>query len=114
MDFTEYSAPYHRSNPLAIRKEFIPAAHCFPEHKHKWHQVVYATAGDLMVKTIEQSFLISPKLQAVWLPAGTQHQVGSSQGAYFNSLWIANDAHNQFDMSEPTILMFPHSLRRLS
>ncbi|EAM3781350.1 AraC family transcriptional regulator, partial [Salmonella enterica] len=37
-----------------------------------------------MVKTIEQSFLISPKLQAVWLPAGTQHQVGSSQGAYFN------------------------------
>ncbi|MBM7262408.1 AraC family transcriptional regulator [Citrobacter freundii] len=105
MEWTSLNIAHHITapNPLTIRKEFIPANHCFPEHKHKWHQVVYATAGDLMVKTIEQSFLISPKSQAVWLPAGTQHQVGSSQGAYFNSLWIANDAHNQFDISEPTI-----------
>ncbi|HJS86906.1 MAG TPA: helix-turn-helix transcriptional regulator, partial [Acetobacteraceae bacterium] len=37
------------------------------------------------------SFVISPE-QAVWLPTGLRHRVGTLLGAEFRSLWIADEA----------------------
>jgi AraC-like DNA-binding protein len=52
--------------------------------------VVYAIAGALTVAVEGRSFVISPK-QAVWLPTGLRHRVGSLLGAEFRSLWIADE-----------------------
>ena len=77
--------------PLTMRVQSIPARHTFPEHAHGWNQVVYAISGVLTVAVEGRSFAISPE-QAVWLPTGLRHRVGSLLGAEFRSLWIADEA----------------------
>ncbi len=77
--------------PITVRAQSIPARHCFPEHAHGWNQVVYAISGVLTVAVEGRSFVISPE-QAVWLPTGWRHRVGSLLGANFRSLWIAHEA----------------------
>lgn len=77
--------------PLTVRAQSIPPRHYFPEHTHAWHQVVYAISGVLTVAMESQSLAISPE-QAVWLPPGLRNRVGSSFGAEFRSLWIADEA----------------------
>lgn len=77
--------------PLTVRAQSIPAKHSFAEHAHDWNQVVYAISGVLTVAVDGRSFVISPE-QAVWLPTGLRHRVGSLLGAEFRSLWIADEA----------------------
>jgi cupin domain len=77
--------------PMTVRAQSIPARHYFPEHAHRWNQVVYAISGVLTVAVEGRSFAISPE-QAVWLPTGLRHRVGSLLGAEFRSLWITDEA----------------------
>lgn len=77
--------------PITVRAQTISARHYFPEHSHQWNQLVYAVAGVLTVNTDAESFVITPD-QAVWLPTGVPHRVGSLLGAEFRSLWIAEEA----------------------
>jgi AraC-like DNA-binding protein len=77
--------------PMTVRAQSIPARHYFPEHAHRWNQVVYAISGVPTVAVEGRSFVISPE-QAVWLPTGLRHRVGSLLGAEFRSLWIADEA----------------------
>jgi len=87
--------------PMTVRVQTIPARHFFPEHAHRWNQVVYAISGVLTVAVEGRSFVISPE-QAVWLPTGVRHRVGTLLGAEFRSLWIADEAGA--DLSErPTV-----------
>ncbi|AWB19783.1 AraC family transcriptional regulator [Methylobacterium currus] len=88
--------------PLTVRAQEIPARHSFPEHAHGWHQVVYAISGVLTVAVAGRSFVISPE-QAVWLPTGHRHRVGSLLGAEFRSLWIA-DAAGRGLPGDPTVI----------
>lgn len=74
--------------PLTVRAQTLAARAYFPEHQHDWAQVVYAISGVLTVSTEGRSFVISPD-QAVWLPPGMAHRVGTLLGAEFRSLWIA-------------------------
>src|SRR5690349_10660582 len=77
--------------PMIVRAESLPARRYFPEHSHDWNQLVHAISGVLTVTVEGSCFAISPE-QAVWLPSGTHHRVGSLLGSEFRSLWIAEDA----------------------
>jgi AraC-like DNA-binding protein len=77
--------------PLTMRAQSIPARHYFPEHAHDWNQVVYAISGVLTVAVEGRSFVISPE-QAMWVPTGLPHRVGTLLGAEFRSLWISGEA----------------------
>lgn len=77
--------------PITVRAQTIPARRYFPEHSHRWNQLVYAVSGVLTVNTDAASFVITPE-QAVWLPTGIRHRVGSLLGAEFRSLWIEERA----------------------
>jgi mannose-6-phosphate isomerase-like protein (cupin superfamily) len=77
--------------PMTVRAQSIPARHHFPEHTHRWNQMAYAISGVLTVAVEGRSFVISQE-QAVWLPTGLAHRVGSLLGAEFRSLWIADEA----------------------
>lgn len=76
--------------PMTLRVQSIPPHHHFAGHRHEWNQVVYAISGTLTVVANGRSFLISPD-QAVWLPTGTWHRVGSFLGAEFRCIWIGDD-----------------------
>jgi len=75
---------------MTIRAQFIPARHHFREHAHDWNQVVYAISGVLTVAVDGRSFVISPE-QAIWVPTGLRHRVGTLLGAEFRSLWISDE-----------------------
>lgn len=77
--------------PLIVRAQSLPAKSYFAEHSHNWNQLVYAIAGALTVNAEGKSVVISPE-QAVWLPTGTRHSVGSLMGSEFRSLWLAKNA----------------------
>lgn len=82
---TPTDAPLPR--PLTMRIQTLPPRSYFDEHSHAWGQLVYAISGVLSVTIPGRSHAISPD-QAVWLPAGVVHRVGSLLGADFRSLWI--------------------------
>ncbi|MCG7362687.1 helix-turn-helix transcriptional regulator [Roseomonas sp. ACRSG] len=98
-------------NPMTVRAQSIPARHTFPEHAHGWNQVVYAISGVLTVAVEGRSFVISPE-QAVWLPTGLPHRVGSLLGAEFRSLWIADEAGAGLPQS-PTVFAVSPLLQAL-
>lgn len=97
--------------PLTVRAQSIPPRHSFPEHAHDWSQMVYAIDGVLTVIVEARSFVISPE-QAVWLPTGLPHRVGSLLGAEFRSLWIAGEAGADLPAS-PTVFGVSPLLRAL-
>jgi AraC-like DNA-binding protein len=113
MTWTSITAPpgVLSPRPITMRAQSIPARHEFPEHAHDWHQVVYAIDGVLMITEENRSFVISPD-QAVWLPSGVRHRVGSLLGAEFRSLWIAVDAGRNLP-SAPTVLAVSPLLKEL-
>ncbi|PZP40429.1 MAG: hypothetical protein DI601_23905 [Azospirillum brasilense] len=37
------------ATPMTVRAQTIPARHYFPDHAHRWHQVVHAISGTLTV-----------------------------------------------------------------
>lgn len=102
------AAPPH---PITMRAQTIPARSYFPEHRHDWGQLVYAISGVLAVAIAGQSFAISPE-QAVWLPTGVAHRVGSLLGAEFRSLWIASAVVAALP-GEPTVISVGPLLRAL-
>ncbi len=97
--------------PITVRAQSIPARHAFPEHSHDWNQMVYAISGVLMVAAERHSFVISPE-QAVWLPTGLRHRVGSLVGAEFRSLWIADEAGHGLP-TVPTVVAVAPLLKAL-
>src|ERR671913_2345223 len=97
--------------PITVRAQSIPARHSFPEHEHRWNQMVYAISGVLTVAVEGHTFVISPE-QAVWLPTGLRHRVGSLLGAEFRSLWIADEAGRGLAAGPPG-LRVPLLLRTL-
>lgn len=97
--------------PIRVRVQSIPARHHFLEHAHCWNQLVYAVSGVLTVNTPAQSFVITPD-QAVWLPTGVTHRVGSLLGAEFRSLWIAEEAGARLPEA-PTVFGVSPLLRAL-
>lgn len=97
--------------PITMRAQTIPPRHYFPQHAHDWHQLAYAVDGTLTVSLDRQTLAVSPD-QAVWLPTGVSHAVGSLLGAEFRSLWIANEAGGSLP-SSPTVLAVSPLLKAL-
>ncbi|MFN4155777.1 MAG: AraC family transcriptional regulator [Paracoccaceae bacterium] len=97
--------------PLLLRVETIPGRCYFPGHQHDWGQLVYAISGVLNVALDGRCFVI-PLGQAVWLPGGTPHSVGSLHGAEFRSLYISEQSSTALP-PHPTILVVTLLVREL-
>jgi AraC-like DNA-binding protein len=97
--------------PMIVRVQSLPARSYFAQHSHAWNQLVYAISGALTVNAEGRSVVISPE-QAVWLPTGTTHSVGSLMGAEFRSLWLAAAASPGMT-SQTTVMQVSPLLRTL-
>ena len=98
-------------HPITVRAQSIPPRHHFPEHSHRWNQLAYAISGVLTVTVEGHSFVVSSE-EAVWLPTGLRHRVGSLLGAEFRSLWIAEEAGRDLPAS-PTVFAVTGLLKAL-
>ncbi|MET3528060.1 AraC family transcriptional regulator [Phenylobacterium koreense] len=113
MTWSEISAPPDLGSPtpLTVRVQSLAPRTYFPEHSHHWGQVAYAISGVLSVNIPGRSFVISPR-QAVWLPAGVSHRVGSLMGAEFRSLWISTSVTGDLPV-DPAVFSVGPLLRAL-
>ncbi|NQY87824.1 MAG: helix-turn-helix transcriptional regulator [Colwellia sp.] len=89
----------------------MPARHYFPAHKHRWHQLLYATSGVLIVDVIGERLFIPPE-NAVWLPCGCQHSVSTEYGAELKSLYI-DDKYQQLPTDKSLVLKISPLLKAL-
>lgn len=72
-----------------LRSEDLVARQGFVRHTHPWNQLVYATAGTLLVTVENIWYVITPE-QAIWIPTGVPHTTGTLNGATFRNLYIEN------------------------
>jgi len=77
------------ARPVVPRAQNLPPRHAFPLHTHRWHQLVHATRGSLVVRMAGSRYVITPE-QAIWIPSGVEHAVGTFSGAEFRNLYVAD------------------------
>jgi len=61
--------------------------HVVPWHFHDWDQLVYASNGVMTVRTEKGSWIV-PTQRAVWIPAGTAHQIRMSGRVCMRTLYL--------------------------
>ncbi len=64
-----------------------PGPHRFSPHRHYRAQLVYASAGVITVATATGTWVVPPQ-QAVWVPAGVEHEVRSAGPLTLRSLYV--------------------------
>jgi AraC-like DNA-binding protein len=79
--------PDRAARPLFVLHERI-AAGSGPLHCHRRHQLIYAADGVVTV-TADRGWWVVPPQRAVWVPAGTPHQVAAGAPFALCSLYVA-------------------------
>jgi len=84
--------PLEQRPVVALQDEY-PAGFVDPFHSHQRTQLLYASAGVMSVVTGSTSFVLPPQ-RALWLPAGTPHEVSCRGPVSLRTLYIdpANDS----------------------
>lgn len=83
----------HSRDSLAVNRPVVslvdeyPPGFVDPAHTHERSQLLYATAGVMSVITPGYSFVLPPQ-RALWLPAGTSHQVSCRGTVALRTLYI--------------------------
>lgn len=86
------SADYQNiPRPIAIMADECPSGHVDVRHSHRRAQLLYACAGVMSVFT-DEAALVVPPLRAVWLPAGTQHEVHYRGPVSLRTLYVEPQA----------------------
>lgn len=75
---------------LAFSDEY-PAGHAVPPHHHSRSQLLYITAGSIMIDTTEGRWMVPPGY-ALWLPVGVEHAVTMFSDCSMQSVYISPDA----------------------
>jgi AraC-like DNA-binding protein/mannose-6-phosphate isomerase-like protein (cupin superfamily) len=84
----KHSADYVSTpRPVVALQDEYPAGFVDPMHSHERTQLLYASSGVMSVATAETSFVLPPQ-RAVWLPAGTLHEVSCRGAVSLRTLYI--------------------------
>lgn len=71
---------------VALAREH-PGAHRYPRHRHLRGQLLYASSGVMTVSSRAGAWVVPPQ-QAVWIPPGTEHEVGNEGPLAMRSLYV--------------------------
>lgn len=93
---TDY--PLEQRPVVALQDEY-PPGFVDPTHSHQRTQLLYASSGVMSVVTDGTSFVLPPQ-RALWLPAGTAHEVSCRGPVSLRTLYI-----------DPTIDKYPGQCR---
>lgn len=75
------------ARPIVALAVDHPGPHRFPPHRHYRAQLVYASSGVMTVVTATGTWVVPPQ-QAVWVPAGIEHEVRSAGPLALRSLYV--------------------------
>ena len=77
--------------PVVTVSHDTPGEHRFSLHRHFRAQLVFASAGVMVVTSSEGAWVVPPQ-QAVWVPAGVDHEVYSAGPLSMRSLYVHPEA----------------------
>jgi quercetin dioxygenase-like cupin family protein len=63
-----------RPEPIVAVGNSYPTGHIHPLHRHRRNQVLYASAGVMVVGTAQGTWVVPPQ-RAVWIPGGIDHEI---------------------------------------
>lgn len=63
---------YRKKDMVQCQRQHYPAGTVIPEHRHDYHQLLYARDGLLVVHSPAGRWVVPPT-RAIWMPAGTTH-----------------------------------------
>ncbi len=75
---------------VPFEREF-PRGHLIESHRHVRAQLIYAVQGVMRIDTPEGIWVVPP-MRAVWMPAGTDHEIRASTTVHLRTLFIRPDA----------------------
>jgi AraC-like DNA-binding protein len=81
---TERAAP---RPPVVVRSMEYEDGHVVKPHYHQSAQLIYAASGVMEVTVADGMFLVPPQ-RAVWVPAGTRHQMRVRGHVAFRTVYI--------------------------
>ena len=73
--------------PIIALEDEYPAAFVDPMHCHDRTQLLFASSGVMSVTTPQTSFVVPPQ-RAVWIPAGTMHEVSCRGPVSLRTLYL--------------------------
>lgn len=73
--------------PIIALDDEYPAAFVDPMHCHDRTQLLFASSGVMSVTTPQTSFVVPPQ-RAVWIPAGTMHEVSCRGPVSLRTLYL--------------------------
>lgn len=77
--------------PIAVMPKDYPAGTVVPWHRHKRAQLAFAKSGVMVMATRDGDWVVPPH-RALWLPAGTEHQLRASTALAMRTLYIEPEA----------------------
>ena len=77
--------------PVVARAVDYPSGHRIPPHRHDRGQLVYASAGVMTVITAAGTWVVPPQ-RALWVPAGTEHEVRATGRLAMRTLYLRPEA----------------------
>jgi len=83
----------HLPRPVAaMAKEFTDGARIAP-HCHERAQLIFAARGVMTISTAEGAWVVPPQ-RALWMPAGTVHEIGMAGVVSMRTLYVRADAES--------------------
>lgn len=92
------------SFPMAARAKF-------ELHRHRWHQLAWASEGVVVVETPGGTWVLPPT-RALWIPGGVPHTTGAQDSAVLRSPYLRPETCPA-GWAEPTVINVPPLLREL-
>lgn len=83
-----------RTRPILTLSRDTDGNHRIAPHRHLRAQLLYAISGVMHVRTDEGTWVVPPQ-QAVWIPAGTNHEVRALAPLEMRMLYVHPDAHTR-------------------
>ncbi|WP_327119383.1 helix-turn-helix transcriptional regulator [Nocardia sp. NBC_01730] len=89
----------------------LPAGHWFELHEHPQHQIAWASQGVIAVEVRDNRWVLPPT-RALWIPGGTAHRTGTSDGAAMRGIYLEPDRCS-VSFGGPTMLRVTRLLHEL-
>lgn len=96
---------------MAFGAGVMSAGYWFDTHEHPQHQIAWAARGVIAVE-IGDGYWVLPPTRALWIPGGTRHRTGTTQGATMRGIFVAPD-RCPVSLTTPTMLRVSPLLREL-
>lgn len=77
--------------PVLAYGNDYPPSHEIAPHVHRRSQLLHATSGVMLVEAQDRAWVVPPE-RAVWIPAGTRHQVKTIGAVATRGLLVEKDA----------------------